>query len=221
MVSARYGSGITIHVNIDAKQLARLERDLAHVKNAAPRVLYRSINRTLTTVRANVAREIKAEIPKLKIGEIKSKLHTRKASLRKTEGRLSMSGRRYTLARFAYKQTRRGVPFMVYKSEGRLLAPRAFIIEGSSRFKPPFIRATDAGHKGLRRIDIRTGRLEGEGGDLVPRGPLDIIIGPELADVFKDKPGMVARIEQHIDATFTKNLNAYAEHELDKALARV
>jgi hypothetical protein len=82
---------ITLDVRLDVKDaeqyLSRLER------NAARRAAARAINDTLTTLRAEGARLIKASHPALRIGDIKANMIMKRAGYSELRGLLSTTGK--------------------------------------------------------------------------------------------------------------------------------
>lgn len=205
--------GLNIEIRIEQQSLRKFEKALRDIPNGLPRVMSRAINRTLNSARVKLAKFIKAEIPKLKQGDIKSRTRIRKSTYKRLAGLISLSDRKFTLARFAYKQTSRGVPFMIRRSEGRLIARRAFYIEGR---EPPFIRAVEGTGENVRKIDWRTGLIEGEGQKLVARVPLAVIVGPSLAELYIETPNIKSQLEKFCNIAITKNMNDYLKLELKK-----
>ena len=93
----------------DAK-LKRIEKLLRELPNELPRIMPRAVNRTMRTTRALASRMIKSDAPKLKVGDIKNRLFEDKATRAQWDARLTFGDMGFPLSRFAYKQTRAGVP---------------------------------------------------------------------------------------------------------------
>lgn len=80
-------------IKIDARGL---ELALANVKNGMPRAVTRAINRTLTTVRAQAARDVAADIG-VPIRQVADRMVITKARFEVPAGRIRISGRRLRL----------------------------------------------------------------------------------------------------------------------------
>lgn len=191
----------------DAK-LRRVEKLLRDFPRDLPRIMPRAINRTLRTTRAQGAREIKGDTPKLKVGDIKRRMFEDKAGRSHWAARLTMGDRPISLSRFAYKQTRAGVPFQI--QAGRLVIRRAFRMPetGAVMIRNPQGQDT-------AWFDWRGGQVD-DTDQLEPRLPITKLLGPSLSDLYTDAPATVSKVTRQAGATLTKNI----DHEVDYALIR-
>lgn len=139
------GSAVQIHF----KGLQRLQRRL---KYSYPKI-YRpamsaALNRTTTTVRAQAARDIKAEIGPIRIGRIKKELIRRKATTRTLSATIYSKNNVLGTIHFGARQLKKGVSHREYGK--RRLLKGAFIAKvrpgagfGDDRVAQVFYRKTD------------------------------------------------------------------------------
>lgn len=218
-----------ITIRYDQQKLTLFERVLSGIPGAMPRAVSQGINRTLISARANMAREVKTEVPRLSIGGIKSALRLDKATFQRWVGRVLLSYHPISLRYFSYRQTQEGVPFMVLRSRGRLMARRAFQMlrreKGTSpseagpnpsiQGKSAFMRGLAGGGKPV--LDWRTGEIPGGQGKLVPRLPIFKLFGPALTDLYKDMPQIVQQVEKYA----LGSLEQHIEDQVKRQLAMV
>lgn len=205
-----------ITIRYDQQKLTLFERVLSGIPGAMPRAVSQGINRTLISARANMAREVKTEVPRLTIGGIKAALKIDKATFRRWVGRILLSYHPISLRYFTYRQTEEGVPFMVLRSRGRLMARRAFqMVKKGERGKSAFIRGLAGGGKPV--LDWRTGEILSGQGKLVPRLPIFKLFGPALTDLYKDMPQIVQQVEKYA----LGSLEQHIEDQVKRQLAKV
>lgn len=96
----------------------------------------RSLNKTLTTVRAEAARKI-SDAYRIKVGEAKKGLRIENASRTHLKGAVVASGRPIPLIAFSARQTKRGVTVIV---TGRKSISHAFIATMRSGHRGVFVR---------------------------------------------------------------------------------
>jgi len=197
-----------VQVKYPAAKLKRLERLFRDVPQILPRVLPRAINRAMTSTRALAAREIKRETPKLKVGDIKRRLFQRKATRAHWRATLSMGDRDISMARFAYKQNKTGVPFKI--QDGRLVIKRAFRIGDSG---PVFVRNPQG--QNVAFFDWRGGQVD-DVDTLEPRLPMTKLYGPSISELYSEAAATVSRVTRRAGKTLEKNI----DHEVNYALIR-
>ena len=147
-------AGPQFEIEVNAEQA---EQALRRWPNRTARATMRSLNRSLTTGRAVLARLISQDMG-LRIGDAKDAILVEQASAAKMEIRLKASLRRLPLVQFNARQTARGV---TYKGgSGRSVVPSAFLATMST------------GHTGVFK---RVGK---------PRLPIKQLYGPSIGHVF-------------------------------------
>jgi hypothetical protein len=191
----------------DAK-LKKLEHMFRDFPRDMLRIMPRAINRSMRTTRALAARQIKATVPKLRIGDIKKRIYEDKATRSAWRGKLSLNPYGLSLSKFAYKPTKAGVPFAI--QGGRVIAKRAFRIRGTGAV---LVReSAEFGWGGFDYIDGADDGIE----NLVPRLPIHKLLGPSLSEIYSDAPGVVSRVTREAGTTLTKNI----DREVNYAMIR-
>lgn len=181
----------SIAVTFDGRQLARAIDELA---DKAPKAIARAINRSVTSTRAVLARDIAADLG-LKVGAVKDKLLIREANPNALEARISVSGKPIPLIAFKARWNRKSGVRTNLGPPGQGTYPNAFIATVRTKGAVED-RAFHDGHDGVFQRVTR-----GKGSK---RLPIKELHGPSLPKVF---------------ATLTPKALAHAEVELEKNLA--
>jgi hypothetical protein len=151
--------------------LGRLRASLEQYPKEAMAAARRSINRSITTVRREAVKRLRAILPGLKVGSILRQIKLMRASARAPTGSLAFSAARFRLANFHARQTTRGVrlrsmPWRLETLEGERVdtgaLARAFIARARS-------------NKKANHVWIRTGKS---------RYPITALLAPSLAEAF-------------------------------------
>lgn len=98
---------IAINVKADIRQAQKMLRLLNG--SAVHKAAARALNDTITTVRAEGAREIKSAHPALKIGDIKRNMTVSKAYTNKLTAKVETKGKPLSLKLYGANMTKRGV----------------------------------------------------------------------------------------------------------------
>jgi len=126
-------------VNVSKTDLAEVERTMTGIKNGYPKVVSRSLNRTLTGVRTDAVKEIgKVITPRAKT--IRSTFTIKKASFRNLTAAVKSTGGPLPLIEYKARATKKGVTVQVKKKSSRSLWPGAFIATMPSGHKGIFSR---------------------------------------------------------------------------------
>lgn len=151
---------IRVDIRHDARDVRRV---LAGYGRGADRVLLRTLNRVMPSVKSRAAGEIARElgVPR---GVAAKALNIRRAVARNLKTDMGADTKRIPLIAFKARQTLPGVSYQIGKNPRRLL-PRAFINVG-------------------RKVGRTVLKRAGEGDNLVPRDPAFIKYGPSPAAVF-------------------------------------
>ena len=183
-----------IKITVDKEAVRRIESDLMHLKNGAPRAMSRAINHTLGVTRTEASKEIRKQV-KLKAGYVRDKLAVKRPTFNWLNG-ASQTPTRGTLHTGSPNQryNRGSVGVQVKPTGGKKRMPGAF-----------FIRFAN----GVQAIAIRTqygpglGRSEG----------LKVLYGPSTSQVFTD-------VKDDLQAPSGNRLMQRMGHEAERLLNR-
>lgn len=134
-MNAAGSQGLRIDVRHNLREVEISLGELAG--NIRDKAVVRALNRTATTIRAEAAREIKAEY-NLKVGEIKGQMRIDNATAALLRSRVVVSGKPMSLSDFAPRQNSQGVTVLIKRGQRKLIR-HAFLLNrpGGS---PVFIR---------------------------------------------------------------------------------
>lgn len=156
-----------IKITVDKQAIRRIESDLMHIKNGAPRAMSNAINHTLGVTRTEASKEIRKQV-KLKAGYVRDKLRVQRATVGRLNGAIRTPTRGTLLTRYPHTRYKNGdMGVQIKPTGGKKRMPGAF-----------FIRFAN----GVQGIAIRTkygpglGRSEG----------LKVLYGPSTSQVFTD-----------------------------------
>lgn len=147
-------------IQINRAQLASVNRVFTDIKNGAPRVMVRALNKTASKAKTESSREIR-KIVTLKAKTVNNAIKIQKANFKNLSAKLTISGRPLPLYAYGVRQTNSGVSVRVRKSKP---------IE---KHKSAFIARMKSGHIGVFK---RRGRS---------RIPIDEKAGPSIPAVFQ------------------------------------
>lgn len=123
-------------VKIDKEDLAKVDSAMTGIKNGYAKVVVRSLNKTITGVRADAVKEIQKEItPKAKV--IRDTFILEKANYANLSASVKSTGWPLPLINYLARAVKAGVSFQVFKRSGR------------STLKGGFIATMKSGHKGV------------------------------------------------------------------------
>ena len=165
---------IAVDIRNDATDVRRV---LAGYQRGADRVLLRTLNRVIPSVRARAARDVAAELG-ISQSVARRALNIRNATLGRLTADLGADTKRIPLIAFKARQTRAGVTYQIGKA-GRKLLPRAFINVG-----PKAGRAVLKRVRGDDAIGPGNAFSRGVGEHLVGRYPIFMKYGPSPAGIF-------------------------------------
>lgn len=199
-------SGFQIRINPD--DLAKVNSMLAGVKNAAPTVMVRSLNKTLTGVRTDASTEIRAIITAKK-SAVDETFRIVRATATQMSALFESKGKPLPLIDFGARQTTKGVSVQVKRSSPRAVVERAFI------------RTTKSGHKGVYWREWHEGRQPKRkiAYARLPKSyrlPMQELFGPRVPDILSNEPVMAAVLKKAGD-----RLHTNIEHELNYELIKL
>jgi uncharacterized FlaG/YvyC family protein len=176
-----------IEIQFDEKRLDEIRKLLRDIPNAMPKVISRGINRTTTSTRAEIARQIAAEV-KITQSAVKKGIKVTKATQTRWQADLDLFTKRIPLIKFGAKQIKKGVSYRISKSGGRKK------ITDPAR---PFKQTLPSGHVGIfRRHTPETKRL-----------PIVELKGPSIGGVFEGAAGIAAEVQESAGQKLTKNVD--------------
>ena len=165
-----------VDVQVDRRQVRRVERMLQAVPRGAGKVFSRAINKTATAARRKIVDAVAGELAVRK-GELKKRnVKLRKASYTRWAAAIQITGKRIPLARFQAKQTRRGVSYRIRRTGGRKTIPHAFL----------------AARHGLQHVWRRA--AGGGPSGLVGRMPISPRFGPSVPVAMEGIPAMARQV---------------------------
>lgn len=178
------------------------DRALDQLGKRAPAVFARALNRTATSVRAVMARDIAGDIG-LRVGTVRDELKVRRAIGDQLTAAISVSGARIPLEKFGATGP------LPSRGRGKV---RARIGGKSDTYEGAFRARMRSGHVGVfRRVSASSRKSAGAWAKNLPIAELK---GPSLPHVFgKHLAAWIARGEEQL----VKNL----EHEVGFALSQV
>jgi len=205
----------SLSISINQADLLKVEAMLSGIKNAVPRVISRSVNKTLVGVRTDSVREIgKVITPKAKV--IRKSFKVYRASVSNLSAKVESKGKPLGLIHFEARQIKlsrgkikAGVTLKVKKKKARSNIPHAFIrsVNGAKNVWMRF-------YYGPRK-PVKPGRKYGA----MPkkyRYSIYRMVGPRVPDIMSNKPVMRA-IQEKADKRLDKSFN----HELEFMLSRL
>ena len=169
-------------IRVDDKSLKKLEKTLAGIPRAMPRVMSRGLNRTATQARTLTSRCLSKRTG-LKVGAVRKSTKIYKATYSRWRAAIAMNNRKIPLIRFKAKQTKKGVTYKDYATRMRTLITHAFIAVMPSGHRGVFLRET------------------------VKRLPITEQKGPSLMDIFSGARDEAAGIQRESAAKLAKNIH--------------
>ncbi|HET56890.1 MAG TPA: hypothetical protein ENN35_00425 [Deltaproteobacteria bacterium] len=180
---------------------------LSGVRDGAPRVLSRAVNKTLDGVRTDADREIRS-IVTLKKKDVMATFSTRKASVRSLSARVVCSDKPQSLIKFSTSQRKTGVSVKVLKSSGRTVLKHAFYAAAAGAGQIWERKYKGRGQSARRAIAY--GALPKK-----YRLPVEKLTGPRVADIM-GKPTVLKKIRNQADERLHKNIDQQLKYELSR-----
>lgn len=130
-----------IEIKFDDAKLKQLERTLAGIPRALPRVMKRGLDRTATSARTQIARELSKRTG-LRVRDVRDRTKIEKASYSRWRSRILISTKRLPLIKFKARQTATGIRYQ--RGGSRILIRHAFLATMPSGHRGVFKRVTSA-----------------------------------------------------------------------------
>lgn len=208
-----------ISIKVSEADLNRTIWALRNIGGGAETAIMRSVNKALTGVKTDMARETAKEL-NLPQKRIKKDIKVSKANKTTLAGKVTSEGRPVNLFQFKAKQNKKGVSVKVLKSGGRKTIRGAFIFVGrgkSGKGTQQLVGWRDkteqnAQHIGTKKkdSDIKYGNLPRK-----YRLPIESLSGPRIQDI-TGKESVIRVIEEKAGDRLQKELNHQTERLLDK-----
>lgn len=190
---------------------------LLGIKNGAPKVITRALNKTLTGARTDLVKQSR-ELVNLSAKVIRDACVMNRANWQNLKASLQAKTDSIPLINYSARQVKSGVSVNVLKSTPRVLVRHAFISTMKSGHKGVFWRSnipnTISGvTTGKPRPEF--GRLKGKADQY--RLPIKQLFGPSLEAIWEERPAAMDKLQ----LLTGERLNSNMEHELDYYLERL
>jgi hypothetical protein len=197
-----------MEIKINPADLAAVKRMLGGMKDAAPKVLSRALNKTLTGVKTDASTEIRAIItaPKASVDKTFRVVNATPTNL---SALFESKGRPLPLIDFGARQTTKGVSVQVKRASARSVIAGAFIGTLKSGHKGVFWRQWHGDKRPKKPLAYGT----------LPkkfRLPIEQRFGPRIPDILSNQPVM-ATVLKKAEERLHKNI----EHELSYELSKL
>ena len=173
-------------IRVHDEDLKRLEKTLAGIPRAMPRVMSRGLNRTAQQARTQTGRSL-AKRTGLRVKDVRQRTILSKATYSRWRAAVSISTKRIPLIRFKAKQKAKGVTYKQPDTGKRVLIRHAFISVMPSGHRGVFRRATSK------------------------RLPIVEQVGSSLKDIFSAAQEEAARIYTESAAKLARNIHDQVE----------
>jgi hypothetical protein len=209
---------MTLKVKLDPAKVAEVKRMLSGVKNAAPRVLVRTINKTITSGKGYAAKEV---VKHYNLTEKRVRADNKgsiNANLGKISGKIDHTGVPVSLTTFkGTRQVKDGVSVQIKKNKDRWVWRHGFI-RTVRNAKQAFYRPTPVRGSRLYKVWKRSDKY-----GVLPRmyryGPKDVIYrltGPRVEDELGKK-----RTIDPVQAKIDERSQAVMDQELTFELSKL
>ena len=201
----------TITVAASAPQLARLEADLAHVRDGAKRALSAAINDTLRSGRTQLTRRMREHL-NLKAGDVRDRIQiTKRPSGTDLEGVLRLDYQAVRLQLFRPRASKKGGVIVTTTKA-----------DVGQRFRHYFSARMASGHVGVFRrvpgspkVRPQRGRYAGamfkrgpKKGQAILRQQIQETFGPSVLAAFEKAPNLADEALAELGETFEARLNS-------------
>lgn len=211
------GNDNLIEIKVDKAKLRNIERMLAGVPKAMPRVISRGINRTISPAKTQISRGIRQEI-NIKSGDLNKKIKVDKATFAKWEGRIILSTKRIPLEDFGAKQTAKGVSYKIKKSGGRQVIESGFIATMTNVSGEKI-----STHRGVFTTKAFTHRVKKKNktgtGYYTSELPIQEKFGPSIGVAFERAGWLVKKVQDDATKNLEKNIDSQVRFLLSRRKA--
>lgn len=204
-----------VSVKLDEQDVSRVIWALRDVKNGARKAIMRSVNKTLTGVKTDMAKET-SKILNVTQKRVKKDITVKKAGKTKLSGLVSSKGKPINLMQYKAKQKKKGVSVKILKSSKRKTIPGAFIFVGQNNNQLVGWRkktVQSAAYIGTQKDKYSDSRYAA-----MPkkyRLPIESLYGPRIQDI-TGRPEVMKKIEDSAGIRLQKELSHQVDYLLKK-----
>lgn len=208
-----------ISINVSEADLNRTIWALRNIEGGAAKAIMRSVNKALTGVKTDMARETAREL-NLTQKRIKKDIDITPARATTLSGRVTSEGRPVNLEQFKAKQKKKGVSVKVKKSGGRKMIKHAFIflgLAGKKRKRNRLVGWREKTGENAHLIGTKKPKQNMKYSKLPDqyRLPIETLYGPRIQDI-TGKPSIIKIIEEKAGERLQKELSHQTQRLLDK-----
>ncbi|KKN52428.1 hypothetical protein LCGC14_0612820 [marine sediment metagenome] len=205
-----------MEISIDQTQMRDVQAMLSGIKNGYPKVLSRSVNKTVTGVRTDAVNEIYKNLNLTKT-RIRKDFKIKKMTWAYLTARIVSKGAPVGLAAFAgTRQTKKGVSVKVKRAGKRSILKHAFIADAK---KAAVFGSKTRTHVFWRKYKgPRSKPKAGFSYGALPRTyrlPVERLVGPRIQDIL-DEPKVMKPVMKMADDRLAVNLQRELNFELSK-----
>lgn len=208
------GKSGVVSIQLDERDVNAVVKALQGIKGGARTAIMRAVNRALTGVKTDMAKET-TKILNITQKRVKKDISVRKASKQNLSGRVDSAGKPINLMQFKAKQKKKGVSVKVLKQGGRKTIPGAFIFVGKNQNELVGWRkktGSSAQYIGTKKKDpsMEYGALPKK-----YRLPIEGLSGPRIQDI-TGRDDVMKKIEVGAGERLEKELAHQVQRILDK-----
>lgn len=202
-----------INIQFDKSQIENVHAMMGDIKNGAPKVIMRAINKTLTGVQTDAVREIGKDL-NLTQTRIRKDFRINKAAIDWQAGSVVAKGRPVNLASFiGSREGKRGLSVKVKRSGARTVLKHAFIY--SRKTKGGLDAATAMEREWHDYHTKASPRLPWKKFSPKYRLPVEVLTGPRIEDEYAKAP-VLAEVQNKAKTRLDGNLSHELDYELSK-----
>lgn len=209
---------MSMRITVNDAELQRVQEQLGEMKNKAPNIIARALNRSVSNLKATIPKVVRQDYH-VKAGKVKETLDAFTANASKLEAQVKSRGELIGLNHFkvspgTVNPNRKSQLKIAVKKNGTKLIPGAFnadvegvkVFKGTGRKKAP-----DKGsYKG--RV-VKRGPKKGK---KLLREEIERKFGPSVPQMIGNKEN-VEKINQNAYVTYEKNIN----HDINRLLSKM
>lgn len=204
-----------MQIKLDKSDMAAVDTMLINLKGAYPRVIYRSVNKTLGNVQTKAVDEIYSVLNLTKT-RIKKDFKQYKAGPSNLKGSIVATGKPINLASFSgTTQTTKGIGVRIFRGGTRHTLKHAFIWERSTKSgstaKTAFWRAEVMGRPYVKTRPYAYLAKTG----VIKRLPIETLTGPRIEDIYA-RPTVIDNVLIFGGNRYAENVQYYLDYEFSK-----
>ncbi len=212
-----------LNLRLDASQLEQAKLYFRGIENKIPKLLERTLNKSIRGARTDASKEIRKEVAvKAKNVNKTFKVYKASAKRQKLAAGLESAGRALPLIAYQTRQLKKGVSVNVSKDTGKSVVPHAFIAQMPSGHKGVFQRQVrsedsdrDIPYTGKSKLTSEQfGAIRGKSKKYAL--PIKELYGPSVPSIFKRKD-LMSRVKVKAQERFNTNFDREMKFLLEKS----